>query len=272
MPRQARKNKARQCEGVEGTKEKCTLSRDGEKNPISLNKACARCGQWRCKTHCACGQAGELTGQKRGRPPVDARAMPRDMIAETSPQEATEKPNLSSLHPVGRRSPLSVETFVADPSWWERALEETKHASHIMVSSFLYDEPSLQAMLKQRLQSRSACNVSVLIDEAEYKARRARHQRPRLMELRDLGAAVYLCQGGECKALFGQNSYLGNYHVKALILDRRVMYTGSSNMTLSSRKNIELMFRMTGPPVHAVLQGLQTLILQPSTCVLGARD
>ena len=72
------------------------------------------------------------------------------------------QPNPSSLHPVGRPSPLSVETFVADASWWESALEETKHVSHIMVSSFLYDDPSLQAVLKQ-LGIMRAASITICI-------------------------------------------------------------------------------------------------------------
>ncbi len=42
-------------------------------------------------------------------------------------------------------------------------------------------------------------------------------------------------------------------HVKAVVLDDRIAYAGSSNLTKASRVNRELVFRLTGPPVAAVL-------------------
>lgn len=222
MPHRS-KSKGRQCEGVEGTRTRCTLSRNGEGAPIFLNKACTRCGQWRCKSHCACGQAGELSGQKKGRPPIESHVAPKKVVVQSSlPVEAVQQ-TLGPLLPVGRPSPLSVEPFVADASWWERALEEAENASHILISSFLYDEPSLHELLKRRLQSTASCHVIVLVDEAEYAARRFRHQRPRLIELRNMGALVFLCKGGDDAARFGPRARPGNFHAKAIILDRRVM-------------------------------------------------
>ena len=72
--------------------------------------------------------------------------------------------------------------------------------------------------------------------------------RPRLTELFRAGADVYLCSG---------SPPFGIFHVKAVCLDRRVLYTGSANITEKMSSNIELHLRMVGPTVLAVLGGLE---------------
>ena len=71
-------------------------------------------------------------------------------------------------------------------------------------------------------------------------------QRKRVKDLSDEGATVYVCKTGR----------QGSYHCKALVVDRRVLYTGSANFTGKSRRNRETVFRMTGPVVDQMLRQL----------------
>ena len=45
------------------------------------------------------------------------------------------------------------------------------------------------------------------------------------------GAKVYLCKGQDGREEFGANAHWGNMHMKAVVLDGRVAYTGSANFT-----------------------------------------
>ena len=62
--------------------------------------------------------------------------------------------------------------------------------------------------------------------------------------LRDAGAAVFLCKG-----LRGQ----GSFHNKAVVVDRRYLYSGGANITYKSHSNDETVYRITGPVVLQIL-------------------
>ena len=64
--------------------------------------------------------------------------------------------------------------------------------------------------------------------------------------LQQHGATNYYCKTGKN----------GSYHCRALVIDRRVLYTGSVNFTGKSRRNSETVFRMTGPVVEQVMRQL----------------
>ena len=78
-----------------------------------------------------------------------------------------------------------------------------------------------------------------MVDKEMFDVRMARHQRPRLEALRRAGAKIWLCDG--------KTGY-GSLHMKALIVNRRVAFTGSSNFTNKSHENLELQMRMARPP------------------------
>ena len=40
-----------------------------------------------------------------------------------------------------------------------------------------------------------------------------------------------MCKGLDGRAEFGANAHWGNMHMKAVVLDARVAYTGSANLT-----------------------------------------
>ena len=68
-----------------------------------------------------------------------------------------------------------------------------------------------------------------------------------MQELVDAGAKVFLCRGAKAR---------GSFHCKAVVVDRRYLYTGSPKATQEPHSNEEFCFRMTGPPVGQVLQRL----------------
>ena len=56
-----------------------------------------------------------------------------------------------------------------------------------------------------------------------------------------------------CRRLF---LAAGLFHCKSAVVDRRYLYTGSTNFTENSRRNEELCFKITDPVVHEVLEKL----------------
>ena len=59
--------------------------------------------------------------------------------------------------------------------------------------------------------------------------------------------------------MYGPNGLPGVYHVKALCIDDgEVVWHGGSNVTKSSRKNIECMSRVQGSATQQFLLGLKS--------------
>ena len=71
-----------------------------------------------------------------------------------------------------------------------------------------------------------------------------RLQKARLQALVTAGASVYLCHGKRTTT---------NFHLKALVTDRRYLYCGSLNFTDASEGSEELCLKLTGPQVAKVL-------------------
>ena len=102
-------------------------------------------------------------------------------------------------------------------------------------------------MLLRRLRGRLAFTLKVYLDAEMFEGGLPRYQKPRVRELWQAGAQVFLCRGPGPQ---------GAFHVKAVVVDRRYLYCGSPNFTYKSHSNDELCWRMTGPPVGQVLQKL----------------
>ncbi len=132
--------------------------------------------------------------------------------------------------------------------WLAALLLLVRSAMEIVVASYHFDHPSLTQALLQRLGSRAPADVVVLVDHGAYVERACYRMRARLEELRRAGARVYLCRG---------DPPLGAFHMKAVVLDRRWLFTGSANLTSKSSSNVELCLRICGPPVGEVLTTLE---------------
>ena len=149
----------------------------------------------------------------------------------------------AALTPVGRPSPLSMDVLkIMD--WWNRMLEELNGATNVLVATYVIDHGSLCALLERRLSGRSEFHLEVLVDKESLESRTCVHQRPRLAALRRAGAKVYACGG---------KTPLGALHMKMIILDWRIAFVGSANLTQKSLQNAELTMRVRGPPVSDFL-------------------
>ena len=113
----------------------------------------------------------------------------------------------------------------------------------------MYDHPRLHSALVASLGQTVPCKVRVWVDEASFRMKACYYERPRLAALHAKGALVHLCKGP------GAN---GCYHTKVVVIDRRIAFTGSANVTNKSEKNAELVFLMKGPPVLQIMETLAT--------------
>jgi len=132
-------------------------------------------------------------------------------------------------------------------AWYEQVLADIKEAGEVELASYVYDHPALQAMLLKKLQGRWEFKLNIYVDVELYSTGGPRCQGVRLKALMEAGAQVYLCQGA---------GRFGSFHSKGLVVDRRVLYTGSANFTTKSTTNDEFCLRITGPVVLQFLEKL----------------
>ena len=240
----------------------CRLHTKKAGKPKSMSKACDRCHEWRCKQHCRCGRNGWATGRHAAR--VFGAALPGAVVpvaaaaaAAAAPVPPPPPPPPFCPGPVGKPMKTDVDVYYDDNSWWDLVVGEIKYASNVVLGSYLYDDEKLHAVLLKRLEPKnSKFTCVVLVDQQSYEERACRGQLAKLQELKSAGAQVFSCSGHSGKDIFGPKALPGFFHVKAIAIDRKIVYHGSSNLTKSSRKNVELVTRMVGPPALAIFQGL----------------
>ena len=237
----------RDCVLVNGRK--CTLHTTKPGMPKSVSEACWHCKEWRCADHCRCTRESLPNGRKPRKYATAApKRQPRPVMPQPAPrpkaarvEEAVEQ-QLS--RPVGRPAPPSCELLDLQ-TWWSQHITGVGEAAEVEVASYTFDDKALFDALARGLW-RKQLVVNLYIDAEMLAGSTPQCQRSRLRELRGLGATVWRCKTGR----------EGSYHCKALVLDRRVVYTGSANLTGNSRRNREMVFRMTGPVVDQVRRQL----------------
>ena len=124
-------------------------------------------------------------------------------------------------------------------------MAEVGEADEVDIASYMFNDEMLFDLLLERLQRRRL-TLRLHIDAEMLGGRTPESQKKRLRDLMVAGAEIWACKTGN----------QGSYHCKALIVYRRIMYTGSANFTSNSRRNREIVFRMTGPVVLQMLQQL----------------
>ena len=241
MKSMKRVSKGKTCLGVFRSPLKCTLARDKSGSPIVLCRNCKDCGEQRCKAHCACA--------RRGSDKAKGRSASRGYAGEVGGSRArvrvvADAPPAPVVAPVGRAAPLSC-VLLSTAEWYKQCCKDLETAAEVELASYVYDNPAVQKKLLQRLRSRTAFSLNVYIDRELFGKGGPFFEGARIRELVDAGAKVYLCRGKQGR---------GSYHTKAMIIDRRYMYTGSANFTYKSMDNEELTFKITGPPVKEVLE------------------
>ena len=196
---------------------------------------CPQCKELRCRSHCRCQGSAHASGRKA--PRANAKA-----ASKAEARHTAVKLLLASVKP----APLQVQAFT-DASWLTQALGEIKAAGKVVMASYTYDNPKIQEAVVKKLQSRADFSCEILVDRSAYETGLAPYEQRRLKQLKDLGAAVYLCSGTRGRGVF---------HWKCVVLDSQVAYAGSANLTLASSSNRDLMMRLTGPIVSEVMSGL----------------
>jgi len=241
----------------------CTLHSKRAGKPKTVSKPCPSCREWRCKTHCRCGRNNWAKGRHAARvfgAAITGRSAAG--IAPAAPAPGVAVPVLSPPPPpcpgpVGRPVKTDVAVYYDDNGWWDLVVGEISEASSVILASYLYDDEQLHSALVRRLKhQKGKFSCVVLVDEQCYKERTCRGELAKLKELISAGAQVFSCSGQSGKDLFGPKALPGYFHIKAIAIDGKIVYHGSSNLTKSSRKNVELVTRMVGSPALAVVQGL----------------
>ena len=72
------------------------------------------------------------------------------------------------------------------------------------------------------------------------------------------------CSGYDANMLFGYAAKCGILHFKDVVIDGRIAYTGTRNVTKSARANRERMYRMEGPPVQEIMSSIHEMAANAS--------
>ena len=129
--------------------------------------------------------------------------------------------------------------------------------SSVVLASYSYDEPSVQAALEERLRF-GVCLVEVLIVTEYFDSGVTRNQKSRLRTLCRLGDVVRVCSGRPRSEVFGKSAPgCRTFHKKLVAFDNSILYHGVENCTKNARTNDESALRLTGRPVSDVIQNLE---------------
>ena len=82
--------------------------------------------------------------------------------------------------------------------------------------------------------------------------------RTRLQQLSEAGAKIFLAHGYHGQGKLSKRR--GSCHITRRVVDNRIAYSGSANFTEGGTKNLEMMFRHTGPIVDNICQILKSLL------------
>ena len=159
--------------------------------------------------------------------------------------------------PVGRPSLLALE-MLDEHGFFEDLMAELRTADEVVATTFMYDDPRLHGVFLSRLGNpRRPFKLELMVDRQAAAGEGGRkYMRPRLRELKTAGAQVWLCDGHNHTEILGTGAgnLHGHVHVKGVVVDRRVAYTGSMNLTRAARTNREIMFKIRGAPVVQFLE------------------
>ncbi len=228
--------------GVRGANLPCRLSRVRRGGPASIRGDCQECDERRCRAHCKRGRDGTAHGRARSRGAITLAP------SGTSSESEDEAP----LGPIGRPAKtLELKVYGSDDAFWCCLRKGIKSAWEVLLGTYMLDEPSLQILFLMRLAGQYEFSLDVFVEKEMFDVRSARFQRPRLEALRRAGARIWLCDGARG---------LGPMHMKALCVDRRLVFIGSGNFTNKSHDNPELRMHVKGPAatkIYAMCHGLK---------------
>ena len=223
-------------------------------------KPCATCKEWRCKSYCRCGRQGTAVGRRAPRQAVakaKAKAAPK---AVAGPRALAPLPLASprAAPPLAapRAAASSSQVVFNESTWLQQCLKEMQNAGAVQIASMVFYEPSITDALIKLLRGPRPFTCRVVVDKDCFHKRVSTSQRPRLQELQKAGALVRLATGHSGTDVFGPRAKGGMMHLKAVVLDGNVVFSGSANVTRASLTNRELVFRLVGPNARPVLEAV----------------
>ena len=237
----------------------CSLGKNGE--PSIRSKACDKCGELRCKTHCKCGRQGTATG--RNAPRLSALAAPKAIAkAAPAPQpkakaKAASAPQLKAKAQArpdaDAQAQLGEPDIHADGEWFDNFLGKLGSTSEVYASAMIIDDPQFCNGLAAELRKTRGFKLTLVVDRQHYNNETSRCQGECLARLKKLGAEVFLGTGHSGTRIYGNAAWTGLMHRKAVVLDSNLCFMGGSNFTKSSRKSREIMAEFTGNAALKVL-------------------
>ena len=123
-------SKASPCKQLSGRP--CTCSRKYPGYAVLVGNACKKCGEYRCKTHCACGRSKTALGRNA---PRTLTAEVRRLLSTRTQQQAQPEPT-ESLVPRGAPSPQTW-SFSDSANWWQELFTHTSYATEVELSSLM---------------------------------------------------------------------------------------------------------------------------------------
>ena len=154
-----------------------------------------------------------------------------------------------------------VEHFF-DMPWLDRAIQDLRDASSIVLSTTDYSDNKLHDALLAALRRR--CPVQILVDAQALEEGKCRGMKTKLVELKKaqpMSAEVFVWRDEDAKRgkqEFGPNGLPGIMHAKVICIDDgRIVWHGGANATRSSRKNVECMTKEQGPSTQVFVMGLR---------------
>ena len=123
--------------------------------------------------------------------------------------------------------------------------------TEIVACSLSYDDRDLHRAFLARARARPAVRVELFVDKQQLNRGRPTFERERLRELVTAGAIVWTVRGQSHLNVFGEGGHnkFGQLHSKAVVLDKKVAYLGSANLTRNSRCDEDLVVRFSGTRV-----------------------
>ncbi len=230
-------SKGRKCQLVH-SRAFCSLARDGSGRPIVLSKACKKCTEWRCRTHCECGRKNSAKGRRAARP---GKLVAPKAKAQAKPP-AQPQPQAKAKAAAASQFCNKVEVL-DENSWRDRLVKDIKESTEVQMAVMILDDPALCSVLKVCLRSVPDFKCSIVVDKKQYLDKVSKYQRPRLKELQTKGAKIKLASGHR------SGKYQGLMHRKIAVLDGKVAFTGSCNFTFAAGTHREDCLRLEGPCV-----------------------
>lgn len=237
------------CQGCYPSGRTCRASRSHPGQKATIKGPCSKCHERRCRRHCQCYRTGVAIG----------RSAPRSGRAEAAPCPSVEpSPPQFSVVPIGRPAAPSAQ-LLDETSFYKDLFAELDGAAEVHIATFQYDHPGLQQKLLRGL--RGGLRVYMVVDKQGSST--CRNMKVRLAELQKAKGHVWWRSGHSHRAVFGPAAahLAGHMHRKIIVVDKRVGYIGSMNLTRSAETNRESMCKVKGPIVRDLVKAVNDCIL-----------